>query len=554
MNGRGMTRGVIQLGGAFQVETVDVLIIGAGASGSVAAYHLAKAGFSVVCLEQGDWVKQADYPGDHPAWELLSHKRWHPNPNVRELEADYPVNTDESDVNPLMYNAVGGGTILYAAQWHRFHPSDFRVRSLDGVADDWPFSYEELEPYYRQMDLEVGVSGLGGNPAYPPGNDPPLPPLPIGKIGRKAAEGMNKLGWHWWPGYNAIPSRPYHNLNRCALRGTCLTGCPEGAKASMDLVYWPEAIKYGAKLVTGARVREITVNDQGLAKGAVWVDRRGVEHFQPASVVILAANGVGTPRLLLMSRSPQFPDGLANSSGLVGRRLMMHPFAIVIGMFEENLESWVGPTGELIHSTEFYETDTRRGFVRGAKWDCMGTGGPLGMRSGYAGRPLEEAWGENFHRNWQKSFGRSFQWGIIAEDLPDEENRVVLDSELTDSDGIPAPKIIYKMSENTKRLMDFHVAHAKMAMEASGAIDVAASSLMRDCGWHLLGTARMGTDPRSSVVNEWCQTHDVPNLYIVDGSVFVTSGGVNPTATICAVALRAVHRLIRERGNQEVAV
>jgi choline dehydrogenase-like flavoprotein len=536
------------------MEKVDVLIIGAGASGSIAAKYLAASGFSVVCLEQGERVKQSDYPGSQPAWELLSQKRWHPNPNVRELWSDYPVNTDESDVNPLMYNAIGGSTILYAAHWLRFLPSDFRVRSLDGVADDWPFTYEDLEPFYRQLDIEMGVSGLGGNPAYPEGNTPPLPPLPIGKIGRKAAEGMNELGWHWWPGYNAIPSRQYKNLNKCALRGTCLTGCPEGAKASMDLVFWPDALSNGAKLITGARVKEITLNQSGLATGAVYVDRRGVEQHQEASVVILAANGVGTPRLLQLSKSNRFPDGLANSSGLVGKRLMMHPYAAVVGIFEDNLESWIGPAGESINSMEFYETDTSRGFVRGAKWNVMPTGGPLGLRSAYGGRPIEEAWGENFHKNVEKTFAHSFEWGIIAEDLPDETNQVVLDSELCDSDGIPAPKIIYKTSDNTRKLLDFHLDKVKEAMEASGAVDMVVTPLMRDCGWHLLGTARMGNDPRTSVVNQWCQSHDVPNLYIIDGSVFVTSAGVNPTATISAIALRAVDHMIKERRNQEVPV
>jgi len=468
---------------------------------------------------------------------------------------DYPVNTDESDVNPLMYNAVGGGTILYAAQWHRFHPSDFRVKTLDGVADDWPFRYEDLMPYYNQVDLEIGVSGLGGNPAYPDGNNPPLPPLPIGPVGRKAAQGLNELGWHWWPGYNAIPSRNYRNLNKCALRGTCLTGCPEGAKASMDLVYWPDAIKRGAKLVTGARVTEITVDEQGLAKGATYVDQMGKEHFQAAQVVIVVANGVGTPRLLLLSKSKQFPNGLANSSGLVGRRLMVHPFAVVQGMFDEDLGSFIGPTGELINSQHFYETDESRGFVRDAKWDCIGTGGPLGMRSGYGGKPIEEAWGENFHKSVQKNLGKSLAWGVMAEDLPDEDNHVVLDdTDLADSDDLTSPKIIYKMSENTRKLMEFHIERAKEAVQASGATDIAASPLMKDCGWHLLGTARMGTDPATSVVNEWCQSHDIPNLYIIDGSVFVTAAGVNPTATICAIALRAAQHLIDERRNQEVSV
>lgn len=533
-------------------ESVEVLIIGAGASGSIAARHLAEAGFNVMCLEQGDWVKAETYPGDKPEWELLAQKRWHPNPNMRELEADYPVDTIDSDVNPLMYSAVGGSTILYAAHWLRFLPSDFRVHSMDGVADDWPITYEELAPYYDRVDIEMGVSGLGGNPAYPPGSPPPLPPLPIGQIGRKAAQGMNKLGWHWWPGYNAIPSKPYRNLHKCARRGTCLTGCPEGAKASTDLVQWPEALAHGAQLVTGARVKEITVDENGLATGARYIDRAGHEQFQPAQVVIMAANGVGTARLLLLSRSATFPDGLANSSGLVGRRLMMHPYAAVVGVFEEEMESWLGPAGEAINSMEFYETDLRRGFVRGAKWNVMPTGGPLGLRSAYGGRPIEEAWGENFHLNARRNFGHSFEWGIIAEDLPDEDNRVTLDPELTDSDEIPSPKIIYKSSENTQKLLDFNLKRAQEAMEASGAKEMVVTPLMRDCGWHLLGTARMGVNPKTSVVNQWGQSHDVPNLYIIDGSIFVTSSGVNPTATISALALRAIDHMIAERRNQAV--
>lgn len=133
----------------------------------------------------------------------------------------------------------------------RLAPSDFRARSLDGVADDWPISYEDLLPHYELLDLELGVSGIGGDPAYPPGAPPPLPPLPIGKVGRKAAEGMNKLGWHWWPGIHSIPSRAYGRLAGCTRRGTCMWGCAEGAKASMDLTHWPDALAFGARLVTG---------------------------------------------------------------------------------------------------------------------------------------------------------------------------------------------------------------------------------------------------------------------------------------------------------------
>ncbi len=529
-------------------DTADVLIVGAGASGAVAAKHLVEAGVKVVCLEQGPRVASSEFFGDKPEWELTSQRQWHPNPNVRRLAQDYPIDVSESDVNPLMFSAVGGSTIIYAAHWQRFMPSDFRVKTLDGVADDWPFTYEDLEPYYDQMDVEMGVSGLAGDPAYPPMTPPPLPPLPIGKIGRKAAQGMNALGWHWWPASQAIPSRAYRGRSQCVRRGTCMQGCPEEAKGSVDLTHWRDAEAHGARVVTGACVREVTVDRRGHATGAVYTDRDGVEHHQRADKVIVCCNGIGTPRLLLNSTSNLFPDGLANSSGLVGKNLMMHPFAAVVGYFDEPLDSWLGPAGQALHSMQFYETDATRGFVRGAKWNAMPTGGPLGMRSAYGGGALEEAWGEALHRATAKRFGRSFEWGIIAEDLPDENNHVTLDEALTDRDGNPAPRVIYRNSENTQRLLRFHLEKAKDAMAASGAYDTSTTELMRDCGWHLMGTCRMGENPKRAVVDQWARAYDVPNLYIFDGSIFVTSSGFNPTGTICAVALRCVHHMIEQRG------
>ena len=230
---------------------------------------------------------------------------------------------------------------------------------------------------------------------------------------------------------------------------------------------------------------------------------------------------------------------------------MMHPFAAVVGYFDQPMDSWRGPAGQALQSMEFYETDASRGFVRGAKWNCMPTGGPLGMRSVYGGNALQEAWGANLHRNTAKRLGRSFEWGIIAEDLPDPDNRVVLDPTLTDSDGNPAPKVIYRNSENTRRMLDFHLARAQEAMDAAGAYETSTTQLMRDCGWHLMGTCRMGNDPARSVVDQWGRSHDVPNLYIFDGSTFVTSSGFNPTATISAVALRCVHHMIETRGDME---
>jgi choline dehydrogenase-like flavoprotein len=534
---------------APRIETdsrANVLVIGAGASGAVAAKELAEAGFSVVCLEQGGWKNASDFPGDKLEFELLVGKDWNANPNVRGWPEDYPCETSESEVDPVMFNAVGGSTIHYGAQWARMRPSDFRTRSLEGVGDDWPISYEELLPSYERLDVEMNVSGIGGDPAYPPGAAPPLPPLSIGKIGRKAAEGMNKLGWHWWPAAHAIPSQATATQSPCARRGTCMFGCPEGAKGSTDLTIWPKALAAGAKLVTGARVREIMTNGNGLATGALWIDRDGNEQRAEADVVVLAANGVGTPRLLLLS-------GLANSSGLVGKRLMLHPYMSVLGLYDEDLESWLGPWGTPLLSLQFADTDESRGFPRGAQWDVMPIGGPLMALARYDALPLEERWGPAVHRLVEKTLGRAFDWGIGIEDLPSEENVVALDPLLTDNDGIPAPRIRYQIDGDARANLAWQIERAKQAHEAAGAVETVVTD-WSEWGWHLLGTCRMGNDPATSVVDRFGRAHDVPNLYIVDGSVFVTSGPQPPTATIAANAHRCVEHLIETASLQAVPV
>jgi choline dehydrogenase-like flavoprotein len=533
-------------------DAADVLIIGAGASGGVVARRLAESGFGVVCLEQGRWHDRSEYRGAELDWELTARKQWSGSPNIRGLPEDYPVDDADSDLSPLMFAGVGGSMLLFAGAWPRLLPSDFRVRSLDGVADDWPLTYDELRPYYERNDRHIGVSGLGGDPAYPPGEDPPLPPLPIGPGALKVARAHDRLGWHWWPEPNAILSAPYDGRHPCVQRGTCMQGCNEGAKASTDLTHWPHALANGARLVTGARVTRIETDARGLATGAVWIDDDGREHFQAASVVVMAANAIGTARLLLLSSSDVHPDGLANSSGLVGARLMMHPFASVSGLFDDDLESWQGQFGCSIESFEFYETDERRGFLRGAKWGLAPTGGPI--NAALPSRAGEQAWGPDHHLQMRARFGRGASWGLFGEDLPDPSNRVQLSSALTDSSGIPAPELHYKVSPNSRRLLDFHIDKASESLLAAGAHTIEVDRLMRYSGWHLLGTARMGDDPSTSVLDRWNRSHDVANLYVVDGSCFVTSGGVNPTSSICALALRAADHMVHTRSDQKVPV
>ncbi len=516
-------------------DPVDVLIIGAGASGAALAWSLSETPMKILCLEQGGWMKQDDYPSTRADWERYRFGDFSANPNTRNQPADYPINDRDSPISPLNFNAVGGATIVYSAHFPRFHPSDFRVRTLDGVADDWPIDYQTLEPFYAKNDEIMGVSGLEGNPAYPP-KPVPLPPLPLGKTGHVLARGFNKLGWHWWPSDAAILSQEYEGRAKCVNAGPCDLGCAQGAKASTDITYWPLAERRRVELRTGCRVREITVNEEGMADGVLYYDKEGQLQKQKAEVVVLACNGIGTPRLLLNSKSTLFPDGLANSSGLVGKNLMFHPFSVVGGGFSERMDVFQGPQGACITSQEFYETDTSRGFVRGCTFEIVRGFGPMTSAVGGLGAdPMP--WGSMHPMMMQELYGKTAGIGIISEDLPEEHNQVTLDAELTDSDGIPAPKITYTQAENNKKLIEHAEARAEEVLNAAGAEWTARLSIPRETGWHLMGTARMGNDPARSVVNSWGRSHDVKNLFIVDGSIFVTSAAVNPCSTIQALAL-----------------
>ena len=525
---------------------VDVLIVGAGASGAAVAWSLADTRMRILCLEQGDWVNPAESPSTGRDWEARQYGDFAISPNRRANAADYPINDADSAIKVANYNGVGGGTVLYAGHFPRMHPSDFRVRTLDGVADDWPIDYATLEPFFALNDRMMGISGLAGDPAYPP-KSAVMPPLPLGRTGETLGRAMNKLGWHWWPADSAMATEDYDGRARCINLGHCIAGCAQGAKASTDVTYWPHAIRARVELRTRCRVREITTNDQGMASGVIYYDRDGVERFQAAEMVILACNGIGTPRLLLNSRSSRFPDGLANSSGLVGKNLMFHPYASIRGYFDESLDGYRGPhIGAW--SQQFYETDRSRGFLRGYTYQFNRGMGPVGtaitgLASGLA------PWGEGHHEAYRRLFDRCASLSAICEDLPEEHNRVTLDPVLEDADGVPAPKINYRLSDNSRLMLDHSMARGIEIFQAAGARDIVSAAALPYAGWHLMGTARMGADPARSVVNEWGRSHDVKNLFIVDGSVFVTSGGVNPTATIQAIALYVADSIKNRLAN-----
>ena len=514
----------------------DVLVIGAGAAGAAVSWRLASLGHSVLCIEQGEFQVPSNYPSSSSKWELRKFDSHSPFPNIRGGDVDYPINDSDSPIAISNFNAVGGSTILYSAHFPRMHPSDFRVRTLDGVAEDWPISYRELEPYFELNDKMMGVSGLEGDPAYPPIIGL-MPAVPMGKVGEVLARGYNKLGWHWWPSYAAIATRRHGNREPCINLGPCNTGCAQSAKSSVDVTYWPIALALGAQLFSRTRAKRIITDNDGVVSGVEVRLKDGSITVLTAKRVVLACNGVGTPRLLLNSATIKNPNGLANSSDMVGRNLMLHPLGYVEGLFEENLHSHLGPQGCCIASHEFYETRSENSFVRGYSMQVLRGPSPLETAiSGVLRRGIH--WGESHHEGFASRFGRIASLATIIEDLPEPSNRVTLDPHLKDSDGVPAPRVTYRISENSKKMLSHAIRNGRTLMKEAGAIRTYGFGPVRDSGWHLMGTTKMGEDPKTSVVNSNGESHDVPNLYIADSSVFVTSGAVNPTSTLQAVALR----------------
>jgi choline dehydrogenase-like flavoprotein len=516
----------------------DVLIVGSGASGAAAAWRLSlDRSLRIICLEQGNHTHPEEYPSSRADWELFRSRDYSSNPSVRRNPGDYPIDDSNSPISIANFNGFGGGTILYSAHFPRMHPSDFRTRSLDGVGEDWPIGYADLKPYFELNESMMGIAGLVGDPANP---DYPslLPPIPLGQMGRAVAEGFNHLGWHWWPSYAAINTRNHGNRGACINLGPCNTGCSQGAKGSVDVTYWPFARRQGVEVRTGCRVLEVTLNPLGRVNGVIYVDKRGSQHKLSARVVVLACNGIGTPRLLFNSRSSKYPNGLGNESGMLGRNLMLHPLAYIEGVFENDLQSSLGPHGACLLSQQFYETSPERDFVRGYTLQVLrGTPAAETANSGYLMRRIPL--GPDHHRKFRQMFNRTAGIAVISEDLPEIHNRVELDEENCDSSGMPGVKVHYKLSDNTRNILRHGIESSKQVLHAARAKVISSFAPVKHTGWHLMGTARMGDDPRQSVVNRHCQVHGVPNLFVVDSSVFVTSGAVNPVATAQAVTLWA---------------
>ena len=524
---------------AARDDHADVLIIGSGATGSLASLVLAQAGLHVVCLEQGGWVEPREHPHYRPDWQWQRRTRWNADVNVRKNVDDFPVESDSSQV--LMWNGVGGSTNVYGAIWPRFRPSDFRKGTEHDQQPDWPIAYEDVAPYYERADALIGVSGLEGDPAMPDHPAYPTGPLPMAAPARRMAKAFDKLGWHWWPVPSGTISADYDGRPACNGCGIC-SGCPRGSMSKFSLSVWPKALEAGTELRTYARVLRIEKDRSGRATGAIYVDRNtGRQHRVTADVVVLAANGVGTPRLLLAS------DNLANSSDQVGRNMLHHTLVACEMWVDEPLAAHTGYVGALI-SREFAETDTSRGFVNGFNFNCVTTGGAGEQANGHMSKN-RAPWGKGHHQWFERHFGRGFGIFGIGDDLPSPDNRVTLSPTERDADGIAVAELHYKPGENDQKMMDFMSNRLIDIAKATGAFEYRLQDYRDEHGvyrtpaWHLLGTARMGKSPEKSVVNRYHQSWDIPNLFIIDGSVFTTGGVVNPTPTVTALAIRAAEHI-----------
>ncbi len=509
-------------------HAVDLVIVGAGAGGATLAQRLARRGWKVVVLESGPfWDPDRDWVSD----EAGSHKIYWTQDRV--TGGSDPVQLGKNNSG----HGVGGSMVHYAGYCPRFHPSDFEVRTRDGVGEDWPISYQDLKAHYERLELELPVAG-----DWWPWGDPhgyPHTAHPVAGGAEFAWRGARKLGIEIRVGPVGITNGSFGNRPHCIYRGFCLQGCKVNAKASPLVTHIPDAIEHGAEFRADCMVSRVEIDEgSGRVTGVRYL-RDGAEHFQHADAVALAGYSIETPRLLLNSTSRRFPHGLANGNDQVGRCVMVQGAPQVAGRFPQEMRMYKAPPPE-IASEQFYETDSARGFARGF---AIQTVGPLPIE--WAGHVLADGhWGQAL-REYMRDYNHWYTLGVLSELLPRPENRVTVAADVTDRHGLPVARMDYSQCENDRKNIAFAKQTLHDIFDAADAQDV----LVIDRYAHLVGGCRMGTDPERSVVDSDQRSWEVPNLFIADGSVMPTQGSANPALTIMALSSRLAERLALKRRD-----
>ncbi|MEF8854683.1 MAG: GMC family oxidoreductase [Haloarculaceae archaeon] len=547
----------------------DVCIVGSGPAGSLVAHRLAEAGHNVVVLEGGE---RFDFD-ERPARMERSLRPGHPRVAVWDMDDERDTFTSSGKVpyplNRKRVKGVGGSTLHWGGRVSRLHPKDFEMESRYGVASDWPIGYEDLRPYYAIAERELGVAGADDNPFFPDREEPyPMEAFPPSHSDALFVDACESLGIETHSVPNARNSEPYDGRSPCIGYGTCAPVCPSGAKYSAD-VHAQRAEMAGARVIDRAVVRRLEHDvDAERLTAARYQIPDGSTYRQTARYFILAAGAVENARLLLLSRSEAHPDGLANSSGAVGRYFMEHPYIGVVGEVGE-------PTGQhrigfgTTESYQFYEPDDpppgsfklefsneagprvvdlvlhQRDAVGGIDRTLTDPGVSSVLGLAEEARPIE--WGDALLERAREAYGRYFKVMAEVEPLPRPDNRVTLNEDRTDEFGDPVPDVSWSPGQYIHRTIE----------RAFGVIEEVVDAFDADVEWtervqyldgagHSSGTTRMGTAPDESVVDPDLRTHDVENLYVAGSSPFLTIGASQPTLTIAATALRLADHLDSE--------
>ena len=505
-----------------------VVIIGSGAGGGTLANELCQKGINVVVLEAGALQSNATFINDE--WKSFIQLAWLDN---RTTSGNWRVAKDFPNLPAWICKTVGGTTTHWAGASLRLEAHEFAAKTNYGTLKganllDWPITLKDLQPYYAKAEDKMGVTRTNGIPGLPGNNN-----------FKVLAAGASKLGYKdCHTGNMAINSVPRHDRGRCMQLGFCFQGCKSGAKWSTLYTEIPSAEATGKfELRTESHVARIEHNAAGKVSAVVYFDKAGKEQRQKARIVCVAGNSIETPRLLMLSASSKFANGLANSSGQVGRNYMRHLTGSVYGAFKEPVHMYRGTTMAGIIRDEA-GNNTKRGFVGGYELETLALGVPF-----MAAFLDPGAWGSEFAW-WMDHYTQLAGMWIVGEDMPRETNRVTLNASLKDKYGLAIPHVHFDDHPNDLAMREHAFTQGQRVYEAAGAMKTFRTPPYPST--HNLGTCRMSANARDGVCNGWGQTHDIPNLFISDGSQFTTGGAENPTLTIVSLAIRQADYIAKQ--------